>query len=103
MMPSTLGFQLYTLKEFEEGWEAALDAVKAMGVDTIEAWCGAVPDDANASLSLDGLRGSLIDRGMKLTCGHLTVQEFDASYEAWRDLLLEMGSTDWVIPFARFC
>lgn len=100
-MANTLAFQLYTLNEFEGGWEAAFDVVKGMGIDTIEAWCGAVPDDPKASMSLGGLRKSLLNRGMKLTCGHLTVQEFDERYEEWRDLLLELGSTDWVIPFAN--
>jgi sugar phosphate isomerase/epimerase len=38
---------------------------------------------------------------MKLTCGHIMVAEFAARYDEWRDLLLEFGSRDWVIPFAR--
>ena len=100
-MANTLGFQLYSLKEFEEGWEAAFDAVKGLGIDTIEAWCGAVPSDPDAATSMDDMRRALSGAGMKLTCGHLTVAEFDSRYEEWRDLLLEFGSSDWVIPFAK--
>jgi len=98
---NTLGFQLYSLKEFEGGWEAAFEAVKGLGVDTIEAWCGAVPDDPAASSSMDDIREALSSVGMGLTCGHLTVAEFDNRYGAWRDLLLDFGSRDWVIPFAK--
>lgn len=100
-MSNTLGFQLFSLKEYEGGWSAAFEALKSMGIDTIEPWCGAVPNDPNASMSMDGLKKALSDAGMKLVCGHLTVAEFDARYEAWRDLLLEFGSRDWVIPFAK--
>ena len=99
-MANQLAFQLYSLKEFEGGWEAAFDAVKAMGIDTIEAWSGAVPDDPGAGMSLDGLRGALDRAGMGLTCGHIAMAEFDTRYEDWMRLLRDYGSTDWVIPFA---
>ncbi len=100
-MATTLGFQLYSLREFEGGWEAAFEALKQLGIDTIEPWCGAVPDDPDAAMSMDGLRDALSKAGMKLTCGHLTVAEFDDRYEEWRDLLVDLGSRDWVIPFAK--
>jgi sugar phosphate isomerase/epimerase len=100
-MANTLGFQLFSLKEFEGGWTAAFEAVKGLGIDTIEPWCGAVPNDPDASMSMDGLRQALSNAGMELTCGHLTVAEFDSRYEEWRDLLLDFGSRDWVIPFAK--
>lgn len=100
-MTNTLGFQLYTLMDFEGGCEAAFEAVKGLGIDTIEPWCGAVPDDPDASMSMDGLREALTKAGMKLTCGHLTVAEFDNRYDEWKDLLLDFGSRDWVIPFAK--
>jgi len=100
-MTNTLGFQLYTLMDFEGGCEAAFEAVKGLRIDTIEAWCGAVPDDPDASMSMDGLREALTKAGMKLTCGHLTAAEFDTRYEEWRDLLLDFGSRDWVIPFTK--
>jgi sugar phosphate isomerase/epimerase len=100
-MANTLAFQLYSLKEYEGGWDAAFQAVKGLGIDTIEPWCGAVPDDANASTSLGDLRASLDRANMRLTCGHLTVAEFDSRYEDWKQLLLDYGSTDWVIPFAK--
>ena len=100
-MSNTLGFQLYSLREFEGGWGAAFDAVKQLGIDTIEMWSGAVPDKPDASISLDELREALTNAGMKLTCGHLPIAEFDTRYEAWRDLLLDLGSRDWVIPFAK--
>ena len=100
-MTNTLAFQQYTVREFEGGYEAAFEAVKGLGIDTIEAWCGAVPDDPDAALSMDGLREALSKAGMKLTCGHLSMAEFDNRYEEWRDLLLDFGSRDWVIPFAK--
>ena len=50
-MANTLGFQLYSLKDYEGGWAAAFDAVKGLGIDTIEAWCGAVPADAAGATS----------------------------------------------------
>jgi len=99
-MANTLAFQLYTLQNFEGGWEAAFEAVKGIGIDTIEAWCGAVPDDPGASTSLGDMREALSSAGMKLTCGHLAIADFDNRYEKWRDLLLDLGSRDWVIPFA---
>ena len=55
-MENTLGFQLYTLKDFGEGYDAAFEAVKAMGIDTIEAWSGAVPDDTTGTTSMPDLR-----------------------------------------------
>ena len=100
-MANTLGFQLYTLMNFEGGFDAAFEAVKGLGVDTIEPWCGAVPKDPDATPSMADLREALTKAGMKLTCGHLSVAEFDDRYEEWRDLLLDFGSRDWVIPFAK--
>ncbi len=100
-MANTLGFQLFSLKEYEGGWEAAFEAVKNLGIDTIEVWCGAVPNNPDAATSLEDIRASLQKCGMKLTCGHLTVAEFDSRYEEWKRLLLDLGSTDWVIPFAK--
>lgn len=100
-MANRLGFQLFSLKEFEGGWEAAFEAVKTMGIDTIEPWCGAVPADAQASTSLGDMRTALANAGMKLACGHLTVAEFDSRYDDWKKLLLDFGSDTWVIPFAK--
>ncbi|NKB69102.1 MAG: TIM barrel protein [Candidatus Latescibacteria bacterium] len=100
-MANTLGFQMYSLREFEGGWNAAFAATKALGIDTIEAWCGAVPNDPDSTTSLDSIREALSSAGMKLACGHLTAAEFDSRYEEWRDLLLDFGSRDWVIPFAK--
>jgi sugar phosphate isomerase/epimerase len=100
-MANTLGFQLYSLKDFEGGWDAAFAAVKEMGIHTIEAWCGAVPADAEAATPVSEIRSSLARSGMRLACGHITAAEFDARYEDWKRLLLDFGSTDWVIPFAR--
>lgn len=100
-MANTLAFQLFSLKEYEGGWDAAFEAVKSLGIDTIEPWCGAVPDNADASTSLEDLRASLKRAGMRLTCGHLTVAEFNSRYEDWKQLLTDFGSTDWVIPFAK--
>jgi len=100
-MANTLAFQLYTLQKFEGGYKAAFDAIKGLGVDTIEAWCGAVPADPDASMSMHGLRQALSDAGMKLTCGHITVGEFDQRYAEWKNLLLELGSRNWVIPFHK--
>lgn len=97
---NTIGFQLYTLMGFEDGVDAAFEAVKGMGIDTIEAWCGAVPETPGEGMSMDDLRKSLTGAGMKLSCGHLGVADFDSRYEPWRDLLLDFGSKDWVIPFA---
>lgn len=99
-MGNTLAYQLYSLKDFEVGWAAALPAVKKLGIHTIEIWCGAVPDDPDAGTPLDDMRNHLTEAGMKLTCGHLTVAEFDSRYEEWRQLLQDFGSNEWVIPFA---
>lgn len=100
-MSNRLAFQLYTLKEYEGGWDAAFDAVKRLGIDTIEIWSGAVPEDPDSTTSLGEMRASLEQAGMKLRCGHIAMTEFDSRYEAWRDLLHDFGSTDWVIPFAK--
>ncbi len=100
-MANTLGFQIFSLREFEGGCNAAFEAVKDLGIDTIEAWGAAVPDDPDGSMSMDGLGQALFRAGMKLTCGHLTVAEFGSRYDEWRDLLLDFGSRDWVIPSAR--
>ncbi len=100
-MANTLAMQLYSLRNYEGGWDAAFDAVKSLGIDTIEAWCGAVPNDPAAETSVDSMRASLDRAGMKLTCGHMTVAEFDARYDEWKRFLLDYGSRDWVIPFAK--
>lgn len=100
-MANTLGFQLYSLKDYEGGWAAAFEAVKALGIDTIEAWCGAVPADADGATRVGDLRTTLQSAGMALTCGHVTAAEFDSRYEEWKSLLLDFGSRDWVIPFAK--
>jgi sugar phosphate isomerase/epimerase len=100
-MANTLAFQLYSLKEFEGGFDAAFEAVKALGIDTIEAWSGAVPHDPESKMSLADLRSSLDQAGMKLTCGHLTAADFDSRYDAWTQLLKDFGSTEWVVPFAK--
>ncbi|HRW07250.1 MAG TPA: sugar phosphate isomerase/epimerase [Caldilineaceae bacterium] len=100
-MSNTLAFQLYTLKEYEDGWDAAFEAVKRLGIDTIEVWSGAVPDNPGNATSLEGMRASLTRAGMQLRCGHVSMAEFDNRYEAWRDLLRDFGSHHWVIPFAR--
>ncbi len=100
-MANRLAFQLFSLKEFEGGWEASFEAVKNMGINTIEIWCGAVPDDPDATMSLDDMRNALTNAGMKLKCGHLTIDEFDNRYEEWKNLLLDFGSENWVIPFAK--
>ncbi|MCK5558766.1 MAG: sugar phosphate isomerase/epimerase, partial [Candidatus Hydrogenedentes bacterium] len=39
--------------------------------------------------------------GIGLTCGHLTVDDFDSGYAEWKQLLRDLGSTTWVIPFAN--
>jgi sugar phosphate isomerase/epimerase len=100
-MAKKMAFQLYSLKEFEGGWDAAFEAVKSMGINTIEAWSGAVPDDPDAAMSLDGLRAALDRAGMSLTCGHIALADYDNRYEEWVRLLRDYGSGDWVIPFAR--
>jgi len=100
-MANTLGFQLYSLKDFEGGWKAAFEAVKVLGIDTLEVWGGAVSEEPDASLSMAGLRQALSETGMKLTCGHLGVNEYERRYDEWKDLLLEFGSHDWVIPWAQ--
>ena len=100
-MKRTVAYQLYSLRGFEGGWDAAFAAVKSLGIDTIEPWCVAVPADPDSGTSIDTMRESLDSAGLRLTCGHVTVAEFDERYEQWRDLLLDYGSTDWVIPFAK--
>ena len=101
-MANTLGFQLYTLKQFEGGYEAAFEAVKEMGVTHIEAWCGAVPSDPGSeAMSMNDMRAALDRNGLKLACGHLAIVDFDERYEEWRDLLLDYGSKHWVVPFAK--
>jgi sugar phosphate isomerase/epimerase len=97
----TLGFQQYSLKEFEGGYDSAFEAVKAMGIDHIEPWCGAVPGNEGESASLDDLRRLLTEKAVKLTCGHITTGEFDSRYELWRDLLKDFGSKTWVVPYAN--
>ena len=100
-MKNTLAMQLYSLKAYEGGWDAAFDAVKRLGMDTIEPWCGAVPNDPSAATSVASMRASLDRAGLKLVCGHMTVAEFDARYDEWKRFLLDYGSKDWVIPFAK--
>ena len=100
-MKKTLGIQLYSLRKYEGGWDAAFDAVKRLGIDTIEPWCGAVPNDPDAETSIASMRASLDRAGLKIACGHITVAEFDSRYQEWKDFLLDFGSRDWVIPFAK--
>ncbi|TVQ20931.1 MAG: sugar phosphate isomerase/epimerase [Spirochaetaceae bacterium] len=100
-MKNTLAMQLYSLKGYEGGWDAAFDAVKRLGIESIEPWCGAVPNDPDAATSVASMRASLDRAGLKLVCGHMTVAEFDARYDEWKRFLLDYGSTDWVIPFAK--
>ena len=90
-MANTLAFQLYTLKEYEGGWDAAFEAVKSLGIDTIEIWSGAVPDAPDSTTSLEEMRASLKQADMKLRCGHISMAEFDNRYEAWRDLMQELA------------
>lgn len=99
-MSNTLAMQLYSLKDYEGGWDAAFAAVKALGIDTIEPWCGAVPNDPQAGASIASLRASLERAELKLTCGHLTIDEFDTRYDEWKRFLLDYGSRAWVVPFA---
>jgi len=100
-MSNTLAFQLFSLKDYEGGWDAAFEAVKGLGIDTIEVWRGLVPANSDAREPIRAMRASLHKAGMKLTCGHLRIEDFKAHYEAWKKLLLDFGSTDWVIPFAK--
>ena len=48
-MANTLAFQLYSLKDYEGGFEAGFQAVKSLGIDTIEPWSGAVSTCAISS------------------------------------------------------
>lgn len=100
-MANTLAFQLYSLRGYEGGWDAAFEAVKSLGIDTIEPWCGAVPNDPDAATSIESMRTSLDRAGLRLTCGHVTVAEYDARYDEWKRFLLDYGSRVWVIPFAK--
>ena len=100
-MANTHGFQCYSLKDYEGGWQAAFETVKALGIDTLEAWGGAISDDPAAPFSMADLRQALSATGMRLTCGHLGIAEFDNRYDVWKDLLLEFGSREWVIPWAN--
>lgn len=99
-MANTLAIQQFSLKDFEGGYEAAFDAIKEMGVDAIEPWCGAVPSDPSAGTSVAKMRALYSAAGIRAVCGHMTVAEYDARYAEWKQLLLDFGSTDWVIPFA---
>ena len=100
-MANTVGFQMFSLRAYEDGYEAAYDILKGLGISTIEPWCGAVPNDPDTTAPMGPMREALNEAGMKLTCGHITAAEYDERYEPWRDLLLEFGSRDWVIPFAK--
>jgi sugar phosphate isomerase/epimerase len=99
-MANTLGFQLYSLRQFDGGWSAAFDAVKSLGIDSIEVWSGGVPDNPDVTNSLDEIKTLLARSNMHLTCGHITVAEYENRYEDWKDLLIDFGSRTWVIPFA---
>lgn len=100
-MNCTIAMQLYSLRRHEGGWDAAFDAVKRIGIDTIEPWCGAVPPDPDTATSVASMRASLDRAGLRLTCGHMTVAEYDSRYAEWSRFLLDYGSRDWVIPFAK--
>jgi len=100
-METTIAIQQYSLKNYPGGWEAAFEAVKSMGMDTIEPWCGAVPNDPDAGTSVSTLRSALESAGLSLTCGHMTVAEFDARYQQWSSFLLDNGSRHWIVPFAN--
>ena len=100
-MSNTIGFQLYSLKEYEGGWEAAFKAVKSLGIDRIEIWSGAVPNDPATDISMDDMRNHLKNAGMKLTCGHLTISDFDDRYNECVSMLKDFGSDNWVVPFAK--
>ncbi|HJP32523.1 MAG: TIM barrel protein [Candidatus Latescibacteria bacterium] len=100
-MANTLAFQLYSLREYEGGYEAAFEAVKDLGIDAIEAWSGAVPKDPGSTTSVEDLRGMLERAGMSLVCGHMTIADFDSAYDEWKQLLVDFDSKSWVIPFAR--
>jgi sugar phosphate isomerase/epimerase len=100
-MANTIAIQQYSLRNYPGGWEAAFAAVKAMGLETIEPWCGAVPNDPDAATSVSDLRAKLERSGLSLACGHMTVAEYDARYDEWSKLLLDRGSRTWVVPFAN--
>ncbi|RMD83060.1 MAG: sugar phosphate isomerase/epimerase [Lentisphaerae bacterium] len=98
-MSRTIAFQLYTLRQFEDGWEAAFEFLKKHGIDTIEMWGGAVPSGNNQAMQFTEIEEILERQQMKLACGHLTPGDFDQRYEVCVQLLKKFGSTTWVIPF----
>lgn len=106
-MANTVGIQLYSLRNYEGGWEAAFEAVRSLGIDTIEPWCGAVPaspsaaDEASPAGSIEKLGGLLERFGFGVTCGHMTIDEFDARRAEWSRFLVDHGSKHWVVPFAK--
>lgn len=100
-MTTTLAIQQYSLRNYPGGWDAAFEAVKSLGIEAIEPWCGAVPNEPDAGTSVSALRSALKRAGLSLTCGHMTVAEFDSRYEQWSSFLREHGSETWVVPFAR--
>ena len=100
MANNTLAFQLYSLRQYEDGYQAAFEAVRDMGIDTIEVWSGAVRQDTPIP-SVDALSAKLRHGGMKLTCGHIALGDYQTHFHQWQRLLLDLGSTDWVIPFAK--
>ncbi len=100
-MERSLGIQLYSLREFPGGYSAAFDAVKSIGINSVEIWSGAVPDDPDVTTSVDTLRAAVEDAGLELTCGHIAIQEFDQRYADWVAFLKAGGSSTWVIPFAK--
>ncbi len=100
-MAITIAVQQYSLKDYEDGWEAGFAAAKSLGIQAIEPWSGAVPNNPNASMSVDGLRASIDKNGLRLTCGHIALVDYDERYDLWKRLLLDYGSDTWVIPFAK--
>lgn len=100
-MQAKIAVQQYSLKDYEGGWDAGFAAVKRLGVELIEPWSGAVPNDPDASTSVDGLRAALDKHNLRLTCGHIALGDYEERYEIWKQFLLDYGSDTWVIPFAR--
>ncbi|MBU0718270.1 MAG: hypothetical protein KJ749_08485 [Planctomycetes bacterium] len=100
-MANILAMQQYCLKDFEGGYEEAFRTVRKMGIDTVEPWCGAVPTDPNAGTSVAAMRSLYRSAGVRAVCGHISIAEYDARYSEWRQFLRDLGSSDWVIPFAK--
>ena len=100
-MAHQLGVQLYSLKDFPGGYPAAFEAVKRIGIESVEIWSGAVPDDPDVATSVGSLRSQVEDAGMSLVCGHVAYGEADTRYSEWVSFLKDGGSETWVIPFAN--